>query len=134
MMPTGIKIQLPEGYEAQVRPRSGRAIKEGLMVLNSPGTVDADFTGEIHVLLLNSNPAIPAKQWVYLMRLMRGDNLPDVKPEDFIEIVRRNQIHIKRGERIAQLVLAKYESLPIDEVAELQETDRGAAGFGSTGN
>src|SRR5690554_2035535 len=97
---TGLFIELPIGYEAQVRPRSGLAIKKGITVLNSPGTIDADYRGEIGVILIN------------------------LSNEDFV---------IENGERIAQLVIAKYEQVELIEVNELTETSRGAGGFGSTG-
>ena len=97
---TGLFMALPAGYEAQVRPRSGLAAKKGITVLNSPGTIDADYRGEIGVVLVN------------------------LSNED---------VEIKDGERVAQLVIAKYEQIEWVEVKELNETDRGAGGFGSTG-
>jgi len=97
---TGLFIQLPIGYEAQVRPRSGLAAKMGITVLNSPGTIDADYRGEIGVILVN------------------------LSDENFT---------IKHGDRIAQLVIAKHERAVWDEVDELDETNRGVGGFGSTG-
>lgn len=100
MIPTGISIQLPEGYEAQVRPRSGLAAKYGITVANAPGTVDADYTGEIKVILIN------------------------LSNENFL---------INPGDRIAQMVIARYERVEWDEVAELNPTERGDGGFGSTG-
>ena len=100
MVPTGLYIELPAGYEAQIRPRSGLAAKHGVTVCNSPGTVDADYRGEIKVILVN------------------------LSKEKFV---------INPGERIAQMVIAKYEKIEWVEVAELGETERGAGGFGSTG-
>lgn len=100
LVKTGLFIELPIGYEAQVRPRSGLALKKGVTVLNSPGTIDADYRGEIGVILVN------------------------LSGEDFV---------IENGERIAQLVIAKYEQAELIEVNELSETQRGAGGFGSTG-
>lgn len=100
MVPTGLYIALPEGYEAQIRPRSGLAAKHGVTVCNSPGTVDADYRGEIKVILVN------------------------LSKEKFM---------INPGERIAQMVIAKYEKIEWDEVEVLDETERGAGGFGSTG-
>ena len=97
---TGLFIELPLGFEAQVRPRSGLAIKKGITVLNSPGTIDADYRGEIGVILVN------------------------LSQENF---------EIKNGERIAQLIIAKHERANWQEVAILTETERGEAGFGSTG-
>jgi len=97
---TGLFIALPVGYEAQVRPRSGLAAKKGITVLNSPGTVDADYRGEIGVILVN------------------------LSNEDFV---------VNNGERIAQLVIAKHERVNWQEVEILNETERGAGGFGSTG-
>ena len=97
---TGLFIELPEGYEAQVRPRSGLAYKKGITVLNSPGTIDADYRGEIGVILVN------------------------LSQEEFV---------IENGERVAQLVIAKHEQAQWVEVENLDETDRGAGGFGSTG-
>ena len=100
LVPTGLYIALPEGYEAQVRPRSGLAIKHGITVLNTPGTVDADYRGEVCVILVN------------------------LSQEPF-EIV--------PGERIAQMVIARHEQVEWEEVEVLNETQRGAGGFGSTG-
>lgn len=97
---TGLFIELPEGFEAQVRPRSGLAAKKGITVLNAPGTIDADYRGEIGVILVN------------------------LSNEDFI---------IEKGERIAQLVIAKHERAEWQEVDNLTETLRGTGGFGSTG-
>lgn len=97
---TGLFIELPLGYEAQVRPRSGLAAKKGITVLNSPGTVDADYRGEIGVILVN------------------------LSNEDFT---------IENGERIAQLIIARHERAEWEEVELLEETSRGAGGFGSTG-
>ena len=100
LLPTGIAIALPEGFEAQVRPRSGLAVKHGITVLNSPGTIDSDYRGEIKVPLIN-----------------HGD-------EAFL---------IQRGERIAQMVIAPVTQVSFEEEATLDETKRGAGGFGSTG-
>jgi len=100
LVPCGIRVALPFGYEAQVRPRSGLALKYGVTVLNSPGTIDADYRGEVGVVLINHGG------------------------EDF-EIV--------RGDRIAQMVIAKVEMLEPVETDELPETNRGDGGFGSTG-
>lgn len=100
LIPTGIFIELPEGYEAQIRPRSGLAIKKGISVLNSPGTIDSDYRGEIKVILINLS---------------------------------NETVVINTGERIAQMVIAKYEKVQLHEVDELDATDRGAGGFGHTG-
>ncbi|MBQ1218963.1 MAG: dUTP diphosphatase [Bacteroidales bacterium] len=100
MVPTGIYIELPAGYEAQIRPRSGLAAKHGISVCNSPGTIDADYRGEIKVILVNLS---------------------------------KEKFTINPGERIAQMVIAKYEKIEWEEVEQLSETDRGAGGFGSTG-
>jgi len=100
MVPTGLTIALPEGYEAQVRPRSGLAAKHGVTVLNAPGTVDADYRGEIAVLLINHGA------------------------EPFT---------IRRGERIAQMVIAPVVQAQLVAVTSLSTTDRGGGGFGSTG-
>lgn len=97
---TGLFIALPQGFEAQVRPRSGLAAKKGITVLNAPGTVDADYRGEIGVILVN------------------------LSNEDFT---------VNDGERVAQLVIAKHEQVSWQEVEVLDETERGAGGFGSTG-
>lgn len=97
---TGLFMALPEGYEAQVRPRSGLALKHGITVLNSPGTIDADYRGEIGVLLIN------------------------LGQEDFI---------INDGERIAQMVIARHEQADFSLVEVLDETERGAGGYGHTG-
>jgi dUTP pyrophosphatase len=100
MIPTGLYIALPEGYEAQVRPRSGLAAKYGVTVANSPGTVDADYRGEIKVILIN------------------------LSNEKFV---------VNPGDRIAQMVVARYERVEWNEVATLDETERGEGGFGHTG-
>jgi len=100
LVPTGLKIALEPGHEAQVRPRSGLALKHGLTCLNSPGTIDSDYRGEVGVILAN------------------------LGQETFV---------IRRGERIAQLVIARYEQAEMVEVEALDETARGAGGFGSTG-
>jgi dUTP pyrophosphatase len=100
LVPTGFSIALPRGYEAQVRPRSGLALRAGVTVLNSPGTIDADYRGEIGVILIN------------------------LGSEPFV---------IRRGERIAQLVVAPVSRVAWQETGELTESARGAGGFGSTG-
>jgi dUTP pyrophosphatase len=100
LIPTGLFIELPAGFEAQIRPRSGLAFKHGLTVLNSPGTIDADYRGEIKVLLVN------------------------LSETDFM---------VNNGERIAQMVIAKHEQIIWKPVIQLEKSDRGAGGFGSTG-
>ncbi|MBI34231.1 MAG: dUTP diphosphatase [Flavobacteriales bacterium] len=100
LIKTGLHVALQPGYEAQVRPRSGLALKKGITVLNSPGTIDADYRGEIGVILVN------------------------LSEENFV---------VEDGERVAQLVIAKYEQITWDEVEVLSETKRGVGGFGSTG-
>ncbi|NDV64224.1 dUTP diphosphatase [Bacteroides sp. 224] len=100
MVPTGLYIALPKGFEAQVRPRSGLAIKKGISVLNSPGTIDADYRGEICIILVN------------------------LSSESFV---------IEDGERIAQMVIARHEQAEWEQVEVLDETERGAGGFGHTG-
>jgi len=100
LIPTGLYIQLPVGYEAQVRPRSGLALKNGITVLNAPGTVDADYRGEIGVILFNASD------------------------EPFV---------INRGERIAQMVIAKHERAEFELVESLDDSERGQGGFGHTG-
>ncbi|MCQ2360050.1 MAG: dUTP diphosphatase [Paludibacteraceae bacterium] len=100
LIPTGLYIELPAGYEAQIRPRSGLALKKGITVLNTPGTIDADYRGEIGVILIN------------------------LSTEPFV---------IENGERICQMVIARYESAELIEVEELSETERGEGGFGHTG-
>lgn len=100
LIPTGLFIELPVGYEAQIRPRSGLAIKKGVTVLNSPGTIDSDYRGEICVILVN------------------------LSSEDFV---------VEDGERICQMVVARHEQAQWIEVEELGGTERGAGGFGHTG-
>ena len=100
LIPTGLYIALPEGYEAQVRPRSGLALKRGITVLNAPGTIDADYRGEVGVLLVN------------------------LSQEPFV---------VNDGERIAQMVIARHEQGEFVEVDALDETERGAGGYGHTG-
>lgn len=100
LIPTGLHIALPEGYEAQVRPRSGLALKHGITVLNSPGTIDSDYRGELMVLLINLS---------------------------------QNPFTVNDGERIAQLVIARHEQAVLIAVEVLDETERGAGGYGHTG-
>ena len=100
LIPTGLFMSLPKGFEAQVRPRSGLALKKGITVLNAPGTIDADYRGEIGVILIN------------------------LSQEDFV---------INDGERIAQMVIARHETIDFIEVETLDETERGAGGYGHTG-
>lgn len=100
LIPTGLKIALPSGYEAQIRPRSGLALKYGISMANTPGTIDADYRGEIKVIMIN------------------------LGQEDFI---------VKHGERIAQMVINKIEQVRWEAVEALDDTERGAGGFGHTG-
>lgn len=100
LVPTGLYIALPAGFEAQIRPRSGLALKKGITVLNSPGTIDADYRGEVCIILVN------------------------LSAEPFV---------IEDGERIAQMVIARHEQAVWEEVEVLDETERGAGGFGHTG-
>ncbi len=100
LVPTGLFMEIPVGYEGQVRPRSGLAIKNGITVLNSPGTIDADYRGEVKVILIN------------------------LSESDFV---------INSGDRIAQLVIAKCKQMEVVEVETINETERGAGGFGHTG-
>ena len=100
IIPTGITIELPDGCEAQIRPRSGLAYKYGVTVLNSPGTIDNDYRGEIKIILINHGH------------------------EDFI---------VKNGDRIAQMIISKYEQVELEEIEFLTETTRNDSGFGSTG-
>lgn len=100
LIPTGLYVEIPKGYEAQIRPRSGLALKKGITVLNTPGTIDADYRGEIGVILIN------------------------LSQEDFV---------IESGERICQMIIAAHETVQWSLVHELEETERGAGGFGHTG-
>jgi len=100
MVPTGLFIELPEGYEAQVRPRSGLAAKHGISLVNTPGTIDPDYRGEIKVILVNLSD-VPFK--------------------------------LEPGERIAQMIIARFEHISWNEVETLSETERGEGGFGHTG-
>lgn len=100
LIPTGLFLEIPEGYECQVRSRSGLALKSGISVLNAPGTVDADYRGEVGVILIN------------------------LSQEDFT---------VKKGDRVAQLVFARYEQAKWEESESLSDSSRGAGGFGSTG-
>lgn len=100
LIPTGLFIELPEGYEAQIRPRSGLAIKKGISLVNTPGTIDADYRGEIKLILVN------------------------LSTDDYI---------IEDGERIAQMIISRHEKAEWIEVEALNETDRGAGGFGHSG-
>jgi len=100
LVPTGLYIELPVGFEAQIRPRSGLAYKHGISIVNSPGTIDADYRGEIKVLLVN------------------------LSDTDFV---------VNNGDRIAQMVIAKHETIAWESVEELSDTARGAGGYGHTG-
>ena len=100
LIPTGLYIELPVGYEAQIRPRSGLALKKGISVLNTPGTIDADYRGEIGIILIN------------------------LSGEDFI---------VENGERICQMVINKVEAIHWSQVESLEDSKRGAGGFGHTG-
>jgi len=100
LIPTGLHIELPVGYEAQIRPRSGLAYKHGISIVNAPGTIDADYRGEIKVLLVN------------------------LSDTDFV---------VNNGDRIAQMVIAKHETITWESVDELSDTARGAGGYGHTG-
>lgn len=100
LIPTGLFIELPEGHEAQIRPRSGLAYKHGISIVNSPGTIDADYRGEIKVLLVN------------------------LSDQEFV---------VEDGERVAQMVVARYERVAWAEAEVLTDTERGAGGYGSTG-
>ena len=100
LIPTGLFMELPAGFEAQIRPRSGLSLKKGISVVNTPGTIDADYRGEIKIVLVNLG---------------------------------REPVEINDGERIAQMVIARHEHIRWDEVEILEETSRGAGGFGSTG-
>lgn len=100
LIPTGLFIELPKNYEAQIRPRSGLALKHGITVLNSPGTIDADYRGEIGIILVNLS---------------------------------NTTFTIQNGERICQMVIAQHETVEWNEAEHLEETERGAGGFGHTG-
>lgn len=100
LVKTGIYMELPSGFEAQIRPRSGLALKFGISVLNSPGTIDADYRGEIGVILINHS---------------------------------KNDFEIKHGDRIAQMVISKFEKVELEVSSELSSTERGSGGFGHTG-
>jgi dUTP pyrophosphatase len=100
LVPTGLFIELPVGFEAQIRPRSGLAFKHGIGIVNSPGTIDADYRGEVKVLLIN------------------------LSEQEFV---------VNSGDRVAQMIIARYEKITWQQVEELNETNRGAGGFGHTG-
>ncbi|MEW5798846.1 MAG: dUTP diphosphatase [Bacteroidota bacterium] len=100
LVPTGFSIELPIGFEAQIRPRSGLAIKNSIGIMNSPGTIDSDYRGEVKIIVTNFG---------------------------------NNEFTVKRGDRIAQMVIAKYERIEWEEVQQLSGTTRGGGGFGSTG-
>ncbi len=100
LIPTGLHIALPEGYEAQIRPRSGLAIKNGITIMNAPGTIDPDYTGDVGVILVN------------------------ISNEDFV---------VQPGDRIAQMVINKFEQAEFEVIEKLDETERGEGGYGHTG-
>jgi dUTP pyrophosphatase len=121
----GLRLGLPPGIEGQVRPRSGRALREGLGVVNAPGTIDPGYRGPIKVLLLNTGPAVDAAD-------LAGD--PATLAERLRTGLERRTIHVERGERIAQLVFTRFERPAVQVVDEVPtETERGEGGFGSTG-
>ncbi len=121
----GIRIALPEGVEAQVRPRSGQALRNGLGCLNSPGTIDPGYRGPVKVILYNAEPALASAE-------LEGP--PDGLAARIARGVEQRTIHVRRGDRIAQLVFAKFERPVIELVDHMPEdTERGAGGFGSTG-
>ncbi len=101
LIPTGLFIQLPKGFEAQIRPRSGMALKRGISVLNTPGTIDADYRGEVGIILVN----------------LSGD-----------------EVVIEDGERICQMIIARHETIAWEQVKSLEDSARGAGGFGHTGH
>jgi len=100
LIPTGFSIELPHGFEAQIRPRSGLAVKHSIGIMNSPGTIDSDYRGEVKIIITNFG---------------------------------KQNYTIRRGDRIAQMVIARYERIVWEEVHQLSETSRGSGGFGSTG-
>lgn len=100
LIPTGLFLEIPQGYEAQIRPRSGLAIKQGITVLNTPGTIDSDYRGEVKVILINLS---------------------------------NETVTVQNGERIAQMVFQKVERVQLNEVESISDTERGAGGFGHTG-
>lgn len=100
LIPTGFSIELPHGFEAQIRPRSGLAVKHSIGIMNSPGTIDPDYRGEVKIILTNFG---------------------------------QQSFTVRRGDRIAQMVIARYERIVWEEVHQLSETQRGSGGFGSTG-
>jgi dUTP pyrophosphatase len=100
LAPTGLAVEIPEGYEGQVRPRSGLALKHGITCLNSPGTIDADYRGELKIILINHG---------------------------------KEPVHFERGSRIAQLIIARYERVTIEEAHELADSARAGGGFGHSG-
>jgi len=121
----GIRIALPDGIEGQLRPRSGRALREGLTVANAPGTIDPGYRGPVKVLLLNAAPALEAAD-------LDGD--PATLAERLRAGLARRTVRVDVGERIAQLVFARFERPVVRQVAELpRDTERGEGGFGSTG-
>ena len=121
----GIRIALPAGIEGQVRPRSGRSLREGLTVANAPGTIDPGYRGPVRVLLLNAAPALDAAD-------LEGD-ATTIAERLRAGLIRRT-LHVERGERIAQLVFARFERPAIRLVDEVPTaTERGEGGFGSTG-
>lgn len=121
----GIRIALPDGIEGQVRPRSGRALREGLTVVNTPGTIDPGYRGPVRILLLNAAPAMEAAD-------LEGD--PATLTERLAAGLARRTIRVESGERIAQLVFARFERPTIRLVPAIPlETERGEGGFGSTG-
>lgn len=132
-IPTGIALAVPEGMELQVRPRSGLAHKLGLTVVNSPGTVDSGYRGEIMVIALNTQPAFTDAVMDKLLDVL-DDTGEASDLSDTYDMVRgQNTIRIKRGERVAQVVLARFVPIWPVIVGELPDSQRGTAGLGSTG-
>lgn len=129
---TGISVAIPRGYEGQIRPRSGLAAKQGLTVVNTPGTIDAGYRGSLMIIALNTNPTIPHDTFDTLLEVLDGTAEVAALSEKQDLYTAERTIRIKRGDRIAQLVFATIHRPQIELVTELPPSDRGDGRFGST--
>jgi dUTP pyrophosphatase len=135
LIKTGIAIALPAHLEAQVRPRSGLALKHGLTVVNSPGTIDPSYRGEVGVIVQNTEPVIQAAHFSALLEYVRGGNTTGVEQllDEYLCSLAKRTITIKRGDRFAQLVFAEFVIPSLQWQSDLDATERGTAGYGHSG-
>lgn len=133
LIPTGVFVEVPRGYELQIRPKSGLAWKQGFTVLNAPGTIDSGYRGEIMVIGFNANPTVSPRFHDLLLDILEGAQSPAMIAEDHDLHVANNTVRFLRGDKVAQAVLASFVSILPHMRDQLTTSDREAAGFGSTG-